>query len=161
MLVRVFRVVRPEQVGELRTGVLDKVADGLQAGEDNKIPRVKHFPEAPRGAVRVDEDGHGRFTLRSLDIPGICRRRGTAAGNHTETGRCKFNILLYCNLAYSATKRKFAAVERLCVSGPALHAAEPGQAEKNLVIPPVAGPLRRKALMQQLHLPPGGFRGQR
>ena len=47
MLVRVFRVVRPEQVSELRAGVLDEVTDGLQAGEDNQIPHVKYFPEAP------------------------------------------------------------------------------------------------------------------
>ena len=43
MLVRMFRVVRPEQVSELRTGVLDKVTDGLQAGEDNR----KAFPGGP------------------------------------------------------------------------------------------------------------------
>src|SRR5438876_1010883 len=101
MLVRMFRVVRPEQVSELRTGVLDKVTDGLLAGEDNQIPRVKHFPEAPRGATRVDEDGHGRFTLRSLDIPGVYRKRGTAAGDPTEIGRFGLYLLLYCNCAYS------------------------------------------------------------
>jgi hypothetical protein len=67
--------------------VLDKVADGLQASEDNKIPRVKHFPEAPSGGIRIDEYGHGRFTLRSLGIPGVYRERGAAAGNPTEIGR--------------------------------------------------------------------------
>jgi hypothetical protein len=92
--------------------VLDKVADGLQASEDNKIPRVQNFPETPSGGIRIDEDGHGRFTLRSLGILGVYRERGAAAGNPTEIGTWGNGInITFLSLAYSAKKRKFGAVE--------------------------------------------------
>ena len=48
----------------------------------------------------------------------------------------------------------FAQRERLGVAGPALHAAQPGQAQEDLVVPPVAAMLGREALVQQLDLAP-------
>src|SRR5215813_14906884 len=57
--------------------------------------------------------------------------------------------------------RRLRAGECLGVGCPAFHAAQPCQAKEDLVIPPVTVPLRRKALMQQLHLASGCLRDRK
>ena len=61
-------------------------------------------------------------------------------------GRC------HCRRHQSAAEHGLRAGECLRVRRPALHATEPGQAQKDLVVPPVAPGLRREALVQQLDL---------
>src|SRR5215470_13821307 len=49
----------------------------------------------------------------------------------------------------SDIQHRFRAVEGLGVAGPALHPAQPGQAEEDLVVPPVAVLLGRVRRVQQ------------
>ena len=64
VLVHVLRVVRLEQLGELLAGVVDEVAERLQAGQDDQVPGVQLLPQLVVGHVRVDDDVHVRFSSR-------------------------------------------------------------------------------------------------
>ena len=58
MFMGVFRIVRPEQVGELLARVLGKITDGLQTRQDNQIPIVNFLPQFRCGCVQIDVHGH-------------------------------------------------------------------------------------------------------
>ena len=49
VLVGVFGIVRPEQLGELLAGMLDEIADGTKARQDDEISVVNGLPQLFRG----------------------------------------------------------------------------------------------------------------
>ena len=46
VLMHVFGVVRPEQLGELVTGVFDEIAESPQACQDDQVPGVEPLPSS-------------------------------------------------------------------------------------------------------------------
>jgi len=58
VLVDMLRVMRPEQLGELLTGVLDEITDRPQPGEQHQVPGIKLLPQLVCGHIQVDENSH-------------------------------------------------------------------------------------------------------
>src|SRR5215471_314821 len=58
VLVSVLWVIRPEQLGELLTRVLDEITDRPQACEQHQVPGIKLLPQLVCGHIEVDENSH-------------------------------------------------------------------------------------------------------
>jgi polysaccharide pyruvyl transferase WcaK-like protein len=58
VVVHELRVMRPEQLGEFVTRVVDEIGERLQASQDDQVPGVELLPQLATGHIRVNDDAH-------------------------------------------------------------------------------------------------------
>ena len=134
VLMHTLGVVGLEEIDELIPRVVDKRPDRGQVGQHDHITVVDVQPQLRR------LDTRGPRT-RSSPEPALCDVIGRSVPpcNHSRRRHQRLH-------------HRLRAGECLRVRCSALHAPEPGQAQKHLVVPPVASGLRGEALVQQLDL---------